>query len=183
VSSPRWTPRWSGGSALVFTLIFLGAITLVAMSAVRTSVLSLKVAGNQQDAMNAMQTAQAVLDEVYALDYDKLPATGAAYQWFDLSNLVGTSPNATTIYAGLQPCTAGTLTGNLWQCTAPVGDTVTVRADLISCGLMPRSKAGCSVTACYARQNAVNVVVDRRSTGHGYANVVQGLMNKVVNCG
>lgn len=63
------------GTALVFALVFLIAITLMAVASIKTSVMELKVAGNLEENMNAFQTAQAVIDAVFA-DPANLATTG-----------------------------------------------------------------------------------------------------------
>lgn len=62
------------GVALATALIFLVVITLLGLVAMRTSTTELRLARNEQVRMEAMQTAQSVVDKVLA-DSDNFPLT------------------------------------------------------------------------------------------------------------
>ncbi|HLF98116.1 MAG TPA: pilus assembly PilX N-terminal domain-containing protein [Methylococcaceae bacterium] len=55
--------RGQAGSALLVTLIFLVILTVVTILGTRTSILQLRMSGNQQYQMEALQAAQAALDD------------------------------------------------------------------------------------------------------------------------
>lgn len=59
-------PRNQRGIALATSLIFLIVITLLGLVAVRTSTTELKLAHNEQTRVEAMETAQSVIDAVLA---------------------------------------------------------------------------------------------------------------------
>lgn len=71
--NPVMPPR-QRGIALATALIFLVVITLLGLVAMRTSTTELRLARNEQVRMEAMQTAQSVVDTVLA-DSDNFPLT------------------------------------------------------------------------------------------------------------
>lgn len=73
--------RRETGAALLIALIFLVILTVVAVLGTRTSILELRMSGNQQYQMEALQAAQAALDDARAQVTNNLallPATNSA---------------------------------------------------------------------------------------------------------
>lgn len=81
-------PRTRIGAALVTVLLLLVAITLVALSSLRSSALELRMAGNEQERMEAFQTAQAAVDRIFA-GAAGLPLAGGPGYTLCTANLSG----------------------------------------------------------------------------------------------
>ncbi len=89
---PNYTVCKQDGAALITALIFLIVITLLSLSAMRTSTLELKMAGNQQSQVMAFENAQAMVDATIA-DSSNTPVTGDVGNTFCTSNVTGCTSN------------------------------------------------------------------------------------------
>lgn len=60
----RQSPARQRGVVLLVALIFLGALALISVTVMQSSTLELRMAGNEQEQVEALQSVQAVLDEI-----------------------------------------------------------------------------------------------------------------------
>lgn len=144
----RPLPRQSGAVLLV-SLILLIVATTISLSAVSTSIMELRMAGNAEASMDAMQTALAAVDFTIA-DPDHLPTSGPL--------LVPAPVN---------------LTESLFDTGA--GDSITATATrLQDCAPPPRARSGSSLTAFSAFAYEITADVNRNQSGQGRGTVAQG---------
>lgn len=61
-------PGRQNGVALMMALVFLIVITLIALGSMRGSTMQLKMAGNEQMRVQAVQSAQTAIDQVTSID-------------------------------------------------------------------------------------------------------------------
>lgn len=79
---PYFSPRYQAGAALLTGLIFMVVLTLLALAAMRTTILEERMSGNARDRDAAFQAAEAALRAgEQVLQGASLPtfATGTAY--------------------------------------------------------------------------------------------------------
>ncbi len=139
------------GTVLVFSMIILLSLTLIALTAVNTSVTGLRVAFNAEEDMNAFQTAQAAVDAVIA-DTANLPMAGP----LDIPNPVSITGDPFTIDSG-------------------AGESLSAHATrTIDCGLPPRTSDSSSLLAFSAFNFRIGSDVDKSATGRGRSSLRLG---------
>jgi len=138
------------GFALVVALIVLMGVTVLSLAAVKSSKLSLRMAGAEEGKVNAFQTAQSALDAIIS-NPGNLPTVGKLNQ----SNGV-------------------TLTGSAFTTTG--SDSITASAKRTAdCLAPPRSgNNASSLTAFSAFAYEADVEVDKVSSGLGRSDMTQG---------
>ena len=135
------------GSALLFSIILLIALTFTAVISVQTGIMEVRMAGALQDEMEAFQTAQSAIDFVIS-DNANLPTTGAINTPIDV-----------------------VLTGNAFSIEA--GETVTADVQLTStCGVLPRMTLGFSAGTFYGYKWKISADVGRSHQRQGYIKTV-----------
>ena len=85
-----------GGAALVVALLILIVITLLSLSAMRTGALEVRMAANQQERIEAFQTAQAAVDAVL-VDPHNFPVVGVAGYSVCTANVTGCDQSTITL--------------------------------------------------------------------------------------
>jgi Tfp pilus assembly protein PilX len=76
-SSGRQLRRRQAGITLVVTLVFLVLFLLIAVAMVNSGLINVKVAANQQHAVEARDVAQQAIEQVISNDFTKAPAAVA----------------------------------------------------------------------------------------------------------
>jgi len=148
------------GSALVFSMIILVALTLLGITAAATSTPGLRMAANAEDEMNVFQTAQAVIDNILS-NPTVLPTVGA----LDTPSAPLPLTNVTTAFY----VTAGeTIQGTATRTT--------------DCGLPPRLKNASSLNNFSTMGYRVDSSVNRLATGHGQSSLSQGFLTLIRKC-
>jgi type II secretory pathway pseudopilin PulG len=144
--------RRQQGTALIIALVILASVTLLAVSAVNTSVSEIKMAVNEQLDMEAFQLAQSTIDA--AIDTDQ--AFSGILTVGD-TNTIGFNDEAPfTEAAGEYVAASVTRTGN---CLAP-----------------PRLRGASSLTNYSAFTFRVTGTVDKRATRQGAATLSEGVV-------
>ena len=166
------------GAAMLTALIMLIAVTLLSLASLGTSLMELRMSGNEEQSMQAFQIAQSAVDVV--IDQDE-KSTAAATKNFAVVGSLG----YTKCTPGAKPplsCQEKSLdlqnTG-IFQLGGT--DIAEVGIERISdSGCPPRSKK--LATSC-SKQNAavfkVDAVVDRVAWGRGRAGVSQGYLKLI----
>jgi hypothetical protein len=140
------------GTALLFSMIILVALTFIGVAAVNTGVMEVRMAGHLEEQMNAFQTAQAVIDYVIS-DSGNLPATGPL------------NTPSTVALPDEDPFTVNT------------GETLTAQAErVIDCGQPPRIRGASSLLAFSSFSYKISADVDKVATGRGQSYQRQGYM-------
>lgn len=141
------------GTALVISLILLAGLTLMATEAVQTSVMSLKIARNGEEAAYAFQAAQSGID--YAMrDSSLLPMTGE-----------------------LNVPTPVEVTGTPFVVDTEAGETFEASAErTMDCGAPPRLSSGSSLLAYSTFSFRIAASVNRTATGRGQSSIRQGYL-------
>lgn len=80
------------GAALFMALMFLIIITMLSLSAMRSSIMELRMAGNQEEQMYAVQRAQAAIDATVT-DPANTPVIGSVDDTTCLPNATGCTRN------------------------------------------------------------------------------------------
>jgi hypothetical protein len=159
--------RRQSGVVLVAALLLLLTITLVALTSMQGSTLELRMATNEQERMEAFQTAQATID--YILDNPS-------------SFLVkGDVAGYTVCTANLSGCNEATLDLDADVTGSPFDDTQdSVEVTRLDPATMPPPR-GLEMSA--DKFTVANFSVDGKhdaaATGGGYAEIVQGYMRLV----
>ena len=145
------TPMLSGqrGSVLFVALLILIGATAISLSAVNTSVMELRMAGNAEAATDTFQTALAAIDFTIS-DSTNLPTSGPLHQ-----------PKAVT------------LNGSMFQTSA--GDTISASASRVDdCAAPPRARSASSLTAFSAFAYEIDATIERNASGQGRGAMTQG---------
>lgn len=157
--------RSQRGAALFTALIMLIALTLVALASLGTSLLELRMSGNEEMAMSALQSAQAGVDVVVndaIADEPKI--------------VIARGGKGTTACFGVTGCTY-TIASNLVP--APVNSsyskiTITQTDDR---GPAPRSRRFATSARLFsAAYFEVESVFDKSALGQGKAGTVEGFL-------
>lgn len=152
--------RAQRGTALVFSMIILTALTLLGVTAATTGTLGLRMASNAEENMNAFQTAQAAIDNIMS-DPGVLPTTGALN--------VDSAPLPFT-----DTTTALKTTG---------GETITVTAARTSeCGTPPRVRNSSSIKDFSTMGYRLSSNVVRTATARGQASLREGYLVLIKKC-
>ena len=145
------------GSALLFSIILLIALTFTAVISVQTGIMEVRMAGALQDEMEAFQTAQSAIDFVVS-DGSNLPTTGA-----------------------INVPIAVTLTGDAFS--VETGELVTADVQLTNtCGVLPRMTLGFSAGTFFGYKWKISADVDKRATRRGRSHQRQGYIKTVLSC-
>jgi len=137
------------GVALLVSLILLIGITLISISAVSTSVMELRMAGNSELSASSFQQSLAAIDFVIA-DSGNLPATG-------LLNVLVDVP----------------LSGDPFSVVT--GDSVTASAARTAdCAAPPRMRSASSMKAFSAFNFEITARAEHDASGAGRSGVLQG---------
>lgn len=142
------------GSALVFSMIILVALTLLGITAAATSTLGLRMAANAEDDMNAFQTAQAVIDNILS-NPAVLPTVGSL-------NTVSPPLPLTNTTTAFYPEPGETLQGTATRTSEG--------------GLPPRVKEASSAAQFSTMGYRVDSTVNRLATGRGQSSLSQGFL-------
>lgn len=150
--SDRHEPRArQRGAALVVAMVLLIAITLVSTTAVSTSTMELRIAGNLESSYDAFQTAMAAVDFTLS-DPANLPTVGP----LNVPTSVGLSGSPFAV--------AG-------------ADVVAASATRVAdCAPPPRMTNATSMTAYAGFYYKVDASVDRSDTGMGHSGITQGYL-------
>jgi len=147
------------GSALLICIILLMALTYLAVTAVQTGVMEVRMASATEEQMNAFQTAQSALDYVMS-DTDNFVTTGATG-----------IPNAVT----LSPATNSTDAFYADTATPGAAETVTAATErTVDCGAPPRTSVASSLLAFSSFEFRIHGDVDKTSTNRGRSYQRQG---------
>jgi hypothetical protein len=147
-------PRQSG-VALVVALIILIVVTLIAMAALKTSTMELRMARNEEADTNTFQTAMAAIDFVIS-DETNLPATGPLLVPVDvaLPDDPGVSHEPFDVTAG--------------------DAIVATAARLRDCVPPPRARQGSSLIGFSAFHYDIAADVNKNESGMGRSAMSQG---------
>ena len=141
------------GAVLVISLILLAALTVMAIGAIKTSIMELKIASNSEESTNAFQTAQAAIDFSLS-DTNLLP-------------MKGTLNTPTTV----------AVTGAPFAVDTRAGETLATTAQRTTdCGAPPRLTSGSSLLAYSAFSFRLSADLNRAATGRGRASIRQGYL-------
>jgi len=138
--------RQQSGAALLVALSFLVVITLISLSAMRSSTTELRLASNNEEQIAALQVAQAAIDNAVS-DPDNFVVTGTS----------GTLNSQITI-SGLTEFTHASMSLTEGSTTLP-----------------PRG-LGVSADKFQATQFDISAQYDNVSAGRGHATIGQGLV-------
>lgn len=151
--SPPHALHAQRGATLVIALILLGALTMIAIASVDAGVMSLRVARNVEEQMNAFQLAQSAIDAVIS-NTENLPTTGP-----------------------LDTLNAVSISGTTFTVDSNSGETLAAAAErTLDCGLPPRLATGTSLLAFSSFSYRVHADVNRTATGRGRSSLRQGQM-------
>ncbi len=150
------------GSALLLCLILLIGLTFIALSAVQTGIMEVRMASAVEEEMNAFQTAQAAIDFTIS-DTTNLPTTGA----LNTPNTVTLSPDTNTDDA-------------FYTAT---GETVTASTQrTVDCGAPPRTRVASSLLNFSSFEYKISSNVDKRKTRRGRSHQRQGYITLGPKC-
>lgn len=152
--------RAQRGTALVFSMVILTALTLLGVTAATTGTLGLRMASNAEENMNAFQTAQAAIDNIISVP-GVLPTTGPMN--------VDSAPLPFT-----DTTTALKTTG---------GETITVTAArTIDCGTPPRIGKASSAPNFNTLGYRLSSNVVRTATARGQSSLREGFLQLIPKC-
>lgn len=157
-------PLRQRGAALFMALMFLIIITMLSLAAMRSSIMELRMAGNAESQVNAVQRAQAIIDATVA-EPDNTPVIGGAGDTTCLSTASG--------------CTRHSITFDDAQLLKT--DIDADYMDVVVRRIEPLEKAaprtiGTSAAAYSYASFEVHGRYDARNAGMGSAEVVEGVM-------
>ena len=145
------------GTVLLVSLILLIVATTISLSAVSTSVMELRMAGNAEASVDTMQTALAAVDFAIA-DPSNLPVSGP-----------------------LKVPTTVTLSDTMFNELA--GETITASASRIEdCAPPPRMRAASSLLAYSSFKYEISAEINRNVRGMGQSGVAQGYLQMGPKC-
>lgn len=154
--------RHQQGSVLLISLVFLTLLTLAATTTMRTSILEMRMSGNEEDRVRSLEMAQSIVDEV-AGDPSNMVVAGGVGQVNCTSNVTGCDDYGITIDQALLPTAeqskASVVVKRLSPALSPVPRGLNSSAD-----------------AFFAARFEVDSTYDGTSDGGGQAGVVQGVI-------
>lgn len=126
-------------------------LTLIALASARTGVMELRMADNDQQNVDALQTAQAAVDWVIS------------------------DPTNFTTQGALDTATAVTLPSGLFSVNTTAGESLGASVTRTTdCALPPRTSTASSLVAFSAFSYRIAADVDKTSTGKGKASLREG---------
>lgn len=153
------------GAALAVALILLVVITLLGITAMRSTTMELTMAGNQQMRMEAIERTQSIIDGAFSKTSNFVVTGGAGYTNCT-ANVPATECDEQAVALPSEPIFSSTVTTAI---TAKIErqDPPVIAA--------PRG-LGSSITAFDAVPFSVEAKYDETSLGAGRAEVVQGVI-------
>ncbi len=150
------------GSVLLVSLVFLIILTLAATTAMRTSIMELRMAGNEVARVNTLEMTQSIVDEVVG-NPDNMIVAGVVGYVNCTPNVTGCSETSITIDTNLLPAAEASKASVLVERLAPATTPA------------PRG-INSSSDAFYAARFEVDVTYDGSATNEGKAGIVQGVI-------
>ena len=171
------------GSALLFAFIMLFALTFIAIAAVNTCVMGLKMSGSIEEEMNAFQTAAAGIDLALSNidDSSLFPSSGA----LDVDNeIVNCTSNSDTVAVTCTKAATLTLPGTTFDVLGSSGEeTITIKiARTADCMPLPRDPDGSSIVLFKGSAYRVKADVDKTDHNRGRSHQRNGVMKRVISC-
>ncbi|MEX0618379.1 MAG: pilus assembly PilX N-terminal domain-containing protein [Pseudohongiellaceae bacterium] len=152
----------SRGSVLLITLIFLVILTLAATTGMRTSIMEMRMAGNEQSRVSTLEMAQSIVDEVVG-NADNIVVSGDV-------GFVNCTPNLTG-------CTATDIVIDTTLLPTAEADKVEVAVVRLAPALTPAPRGiSSSADAFYAARFEVDSTYDGAADNEGKAGIVQGVL-------
>ncbi|MCH8136842.1 MAG: pilus assembly PilX N-terminal domain-containing protein [Proteobacteria bacterium] len=150
------------GSVLVIALIFLAILTLAVSTSLRTSILGLRMAGNEEIRVSSFEMAQSIVDEVVG-NPDNMLVFGDIGFINCTTNVSGCSATSVVIDSNLLPANKVSNAKVMIKRTAPA--------------LAPAPRGiNSSADAFFAARFEVDSTYDGTSTNEAKANIVQGVL-------
>ena len=163
-------PRRERGAALFMALMFLIIITMLSLSAMRSSVMELRMATNSESEINATQRAQAVIDATVA-DPNNTPVVGGIGE---TTCMVGSSNSCTRKTIVLKDA-------DKFQPDVEAG-YISVEVTRVAPLLKPAPRVqGYSLPGYSVATFEVDGKYDAAKDGEGNAEIVEGLLVLIAN--
>lgn len=166
----RKLPQNQHGAALFMALMFLIIITMLSLSAMRSSVMELRMATNSESEINATQRAQAVIDATVA-DPNNTPVVGAVGE-------------TTCLVSSSKSCTRKTIVlkdSAKFQPDLEAG-YIDVEVTRVAPLLKPAPRVqGYSLPGYSVATFEVDGTFDAAQDGEGSAEIVEGLLVLIAN--
>lgn len=154
-------PARQRGAALFMALIILAALTIVSLAALATSLVELRMSGNTESAMKALQAAQSAVENVIDNADQNFAVTGDVGNTNCTSNVSGCTANNVTLNSAVFD------NANRVKITRQSAETTV---------------PGYSVDKFRGAGFAVESVFDKASVGQGKSTLTQGYV-RIFPCG